>query len=162
MIDFTALAAELKADPAKLGYAEPLASGADGSIADLLNAPNAGTVQLAKIAKGDFLLALLPAAQALSAKDAPTQANWDRLLSLACANESIDVGNPGVKAILTGAVQAGLLTAEQATAAASRPGSRAEVLFGVGVIVDHSDVSKALGNFGKIVPPPQEGSNATS
>lgn len=161
-IDPAQLAAEIRTDPQALGYAAPLAAGQDGVIADLLNAVNpAYVVSLSIIDKGDFLIGMLPAASALAGQDAATQANWDRMISIACANNTIDVGNAAVQAVLTAAVQQNLLSQAQADAVTKRAGSRAEVLFGAGTVVTHTDVARALGNLGKIVPPPpaQQGGN---
>lgn len=166
-IDPTALAAELGADPQKLGYAAPLAAGADGAIADLLNAatgPGAATISLAALARNDFLIATSVVAVRLAVgvgSDGQTPltttviAKWSAALTQARAADPGSGIDLAVIQLLGNPVTDNVLTQAELTGITSRIGSRSEVLFGAGAVVNHADVSKALGNYGKIVPPPQ-------
>jgi hypothetical protein len=166
MIDPTALAAELSADPMHAGYAAPLAAGADGAVAALLNAttgPGAGALVLSFLAKNDFLIATSVVAVRLAigiGADGQTtladvvKAKWTAALDQARSADpgsSIDLA---VIQMLGDPVADGVLSTDELAKLKARTGSRAEVLFGAGSIVDHNDVSRALGNLGKIVGPP--------
>lgn len=146
-MDYTVLANEINTDPLTMGYAPFITSGADLAIADLLNsATGNGTAQINIILmpRGDFLISLLPGIAALSGMSAALQTKWDRLITVACANDNIAVSSLAVGAILDIAVQDGLLTSQQRNVIGKRTGSRAEVIFGAGTVVNHSDVAKAL------------------
>lgn len=141
------LAEEIGSDPAGLGYAPLSAAGADGAIAELLNAttgPGAGTVALDVASRGDFLAAIRPAYLTLPSLSPEMQAKWDRILEALNTSSSITV-DATTLGLLSVAVAEGVLTQAQADSAWHRAGSRAEVLFGPGVAVDASDVSHALG-----------------
>lgn len=145
MIDSTALASEITADPLGLGYAAQIAIGSDTGIAALLNAttgPGAAQVTLPGMSRDAFLSACLPGVIALAGLNGTIQAKWDRLLGVAQAADSITAAN--IAAVLSMAVTDGVLTSQQAAAIGVRTGSRAEVLFGAGTVVGASDVSMAL------------------
>ena len=82
-MDPNALQSELSTDPAKLGYAALVNAGSDQGVADLgnsLTGPGAALCTMASMSRDDFLTAILPAGLVLAAKDALTQAKWDRLI----------------------------------------------------------------------------------
>lgn len=146
-IDYAALKAELEADPKNLGYQANINLGRDLAVADLMNAttgPGAETVALPTITKGQFLLGIAPVGLTLPAKSVEIQAKWDRIISLASSADIVDIGNPTVSLLLQAAVADELITPEQIAAFSTRTGSRAEVLFGVGTVVRHEDIAKAL------------------
>ena len=146
-MDFTILANEINTDPLALGYAPFVSSGGDQSIADMLNSSTghgSATVKLTIMGRGEFLLSLVPAIATLATLSSTIENKWDRLITVACANETIDISSPVVGAILDSAVQDGLLTSQQRSVIGTRTGSRAETLFGAGVVVTHNDIAKAL------------------
>lgn len=142
-----ALAAELKADPLALGYADAIRAGNDQAVADLLNdraGKGAAPVALASVTRAQFLAGILPAILALAGKDDATQRKWDRIIGAAAAVDSVIVADPNIAAVYQMAIGDGLLSADQVAAATNRLGSRAEVLFGADAAVTTSDVSFAL------------------
>src|SRR5665213_1477562 len=142
-MNLTILQTELNTDPVNLGYAALISSGYDQSIADLLNnisGAGAAPIQLNVQPRGDFLISLLPAVNALSSASADLQSKWDRLLQVACSNDSIAVGSPAIKAVLDAAAQDGIITTDQRASIGMRIGSRAEVLLGAGTIIVNQQI----------------------
>jgi hypothetical protein len=145
-LDLSALKAELDTDPLALGYAALVTAGDDPAICEILNAATGegvGAVAMTDRTKGEFLLAVAPAVLGLASLSDTLQRKWDRMLGLLTATDTVEVGHPGVSALLDVAVIDGVLTADQKAAILTRPGSRAEVLFGPGVTVTPFDAGSA-------------------
>lgn len=142
-----ALAAELAADPASLGYADFAAAGRHGDIERVINATTgggAGSVVVASVSRPSFLKGLLPAALALSTEGkASLRDKYDRILAIVCASDPITIDAANL-AMLQMVVNDGLLTMPQAQAIYTRQGSRCEVTLGVGLYADSSDIAMAL------------------
>lgn len=143
-MDYEALKDELENDPEDLGYAPLVSSGAHLDLANLLNEPGAGPVSVEVMSKNDFLLAITPVLLRLPGKTAAVQAKWDRILALARAAESFHVNDPRVVNLLDLAVSDGILEQGEVNAMKTKTGSRAEVLFGIGSVVSHSDIANAF------------------
>jgi hypothetical protein len=140
MVDRTALAAELQADPAALGYAPLIASGADQAIADLLNATRARiTLPRALVPSWQLVNAIVPSEYAALA-----QAARDYLTMLAAAG-AVQLGGGPVRDGLAMIFGAGTATRANLMALLDRQGSRTEQLFGDSVTVSALDVARALG-----------------
>ncbi|MFL6141664.1 MAG: hypothetical protein ACJ72N_07315 [Labedaea sp.] len=133
------LTAELNGDPAALGYAVLVATGDDAGVAAILNAPTATNVFRNNIGVHEVVAAIAPADFA-----ALTVLQVAKLQLLFTGTTTIDATSANTRALFVG-IFAGMATsAASLTALASRPGSRAEVLFGTGTVVTASDVSLAL------------------
>jgi hypothetical protein len=143
-IDYVALATEINTDPTSLGYAQYLAVGDDTSIADILNAPKRNTVQSVSRSLNELLSLMISAAVQLASTDAAMQSKWDRIIKLATSANGVNPNDSTVQPIFNLAISDGLLTQTQVDAFCKQPGSRAELLFGVGVVIQHLDVAKAL------------------
>lgn len=142
-MDFAALATELNTDPKALGFAALIAAKNDQGCADLLNRASGAGAQ--SVFRND--IAPREIIQAIAAADftAATQLQISKL-SLMLASAPIDATLANVRANLQGIFSgASAATTNALTAVASRTGSRAEVLLGVGTVVGWQDVAKALG-----------------
>ena len=142
-MDYAALKTEITTDPKALGYAPYVASGSDGSIADLLNAMGTDVITIPDYTKEQFSTGIIPAVLALATASTALQSKWDRLLSMTLAQSVIhySVAAP----LLSILVSDGLITQSQIDAFTKRPGSRAEVLFGAGTVISSEDVAKSEG-----------------
>jgi hypothetical protein len=150
------LKSEIVNDPQNLGL-KALASVAEGgtafssqdaTIADLLNSLSGNGTALVSppsLDKNSFMANISIALGALLASSAQTQSKYQFLLTYINSFQGdLDMTNGVLQAFLGGMVTDSLLTSPQATAAAQRVGSRAEVLWGAGRVITQSDVSKAL------------------
>lgn len=140
------LRTELESDPVGLGYSDHIAAGRDGDIESLINAitgPGVGTVTLPSVPTPAVLLGLAPAMLILNDKDEKTRDRWDRIIGTIQAVDTLTI-NASNLATFGLAIVDGLLTLQQAEAIYKRPGTRAEVLFGVNAYADSSDIAKAL------------------
>jgi hypothetical protein len=137
MIDLLALKAELQADPLGLGYAAHLASGTDWKLAELLNAVRAGiSIDRGVIPSYEIINATVPAEWAsLSA------ANKQLYQTLTGAGQ-VDSQNANTRAAFLQMFAQGTATRAALAALVTRPGSRAEQLWGESVTV--LQVSRAL------------------
>ena len=156
MIDYTALKTELTTDPKAMGYASQLGI-SDIAIATLLNATTgngAATISISSMTRGEWDAQLIPMEDQVTTGtnlsgttlSAAVIAKWNARISAFRGGDpaiSVAVMTP----LLNSAVSDGLITSAFITQITSRIGSRAEVLFGEGTVIDHSDVSKALGNW---------------
>ena len=136
-VDLTALNTELTSDPTALGYASHVAAGADGTLAELLNRTRPTiSVKRATIQTWEIIAATESAdwtALSVEAKD--------RYRVIVSAGV-IDVSDANIRALLGALLPAGSATRANLIARISRPGSRAEQLFGVSVSSD--EIAKAL------------------
>lgn len=138
-MDLTALKIELQTDPAGLGYGPHLLTGSYSPVVGLLTAARAGvTVFRGVIPAYEVINATEPAEwTALSA------AEKQRYQTLTGAGE-VDVSNANVRAAFSAMFGVGTATRAALIALATRPGSRAEQLWGVGTSVSAEDVARAL------------------
>lgn len=146
-MDYSVLKNEITNDPTKIGYAALLASGSDAGISPALNA-----LTQARISRGIVSVSVFMAdfgAQVLALKADPTLSvapQFAALLWSLSIVSTIDYSNPVVLGGLAGMAKASVsgLTQDQITLITTRPASRADVLFGAGVIVSPADVAQAM------------------
>ena len=141
-IDSQALATEITTDPAALGYAAPLAAGADQALADILNLVRTGVTF--KIDREPITAAAFLAQCSSTEFLALTQLKLSQL-STVFAAQMIDINDVSTQAILLGIFPAAGTTKANIQAILKRNGSRAEVLFGRGAIVTADDIARARG-----------------
>lgn len=133
------LSTEISTDPAALGYAALVAAGNDAGVVALLNAPTATAVFRRDIGVHEVVAAIAPADFA-----GLTVLQVAKLQLLFTGTTTIDASSANTRALFVG-IFSGLPTSSASlTSLASRPGSRAEVLFGVGTVITGNDVSLAL------------------
>lgn len=149
-MDYTALHTELTTDPLAMGYAAHLTLPVtdDAIVANMLNAltgVGAGMVIIPTYTKESFATGILPAVQALPTATTALQAKWNPMLNVALAMGTVlySAASP----LLAGLITDGLMTQAQVDAFTKRTGSRAEVLFGAGTIIDWRDVAKSMGRM---------------
>lgn len=157
-MDYDALKTEIQTDPKGLGYAPFVASGADGSVAALLNAatgPGAQSVNLPTLSSDTVRKIVFPCISAWPAASAAVQTKWQQWLATLQGGVGTVDNDAEFQALLSALVaDFGALTgsggvppldAARVTRYTTKVGSRAEVLFDeVGVVVTHEDVAKAL------------------
>lgn len=148
-MDYAALRDELVNDPVGMGYHDHIQDGIsnDVKLAELLNDPTSvgsGTISMEFVPRNQFLIGVSPAAILLADKDAIVQAKWDRLLMFASSVDHISMNNPVIQGMMSLAIQDGILSQDQIDSFSKRTGSRAEMLFGEGTRVTHTDVAIAL------------------
>lgn len=152
-IDYAALKSELQTDPNAYGYAAT--NGNDVAKADLLNLARAAiTIRRSDVPAKDLWEAIdVGDYTALQANPTATQLSLERrylawmtgLPTFGTVRILNDDGSNGpVAANLLAMFPAGSTTRARIVALASRNGSRAEQLFGQGVVVTAQDVGKAL------------------
>lgn len=149
-MDYAALKTELTTDPKAIGYASQL-NISDIAVAAMLNATTgngAATVNLPSIAHDDLAILIAPVVMALSTATAALQAQWGPMLQLIGGIQSVALNaqNLGMLNALSADFPT-QLPASAVTAATTRMGSRAEVLFGVGTVVSWTDIAKAMGRI---------------
>ena len=150
-MDYSALKTELTTDPKGLGYAASLASTNDVQTAALINAatgPGAAVVPLVSLSHGDFAMLIAPVVMGLSTATAALQAKWAPMLQLLGGVNTVN---------LTSEVMGMLddlstdfptpFPASAVTAATTKEGSRAEVLWGAGTVISWQDVAIAMGRM---------------
>lgn len=146
---------ELTTDPLALGYASHI-NISDNAIADMLNAKTgagAAAITLAQVGKGAVLLGTVPVldqlASGLTLAAAPitpeVQAKWQNRFSALRAGSDTLACSPQFIGMLMQLVSDGLTQQPYIDAIIKRAGSRAEVLWGAGTVVQPSDVQAALG-----------------
>lgn len=141
-MDYAALKAELQNDPTARGYAAHLTAGTFSPVADLLNEVQGGiTIDRPFVPGWEFLAALVWADLTGLAAGAR-----DYLLALA-GMESVPTDQPNVRAALLAILPGGSDTLANLAALQVRNGSRAEQLFGAGVVVSASDAVTAWRDF---------------
>lgn len=159
-MDHDALRSEIETDPAGVGYAALVAAGNDTAVAGLLNADF--DTHLGLVGIPDVQAELhkfvhssgLPVWLVIEDTADDTQANAG--LRAACRMvravatsryENVDLSLLAVAGALDALLLGGVLTEAQREALddlATRARSRAEVVFGAGVVVSHTDVAVAL------------------
>ena len=146
MISHAALLVELQTDPMQLGYAAPLAIGNLDALATLLNSltsPGAALISLPTVTHDQFELGLAPALLGFSSLPSNIQAKWQPILDALNSSSTIVIDTQTM-GLLSIAVSDGVMTSAQAVAIYQRIGTRAEVLFGAGTVVQDSDLSAAI------------------
>lgn len=170
-INYATLTTEIQSDPRGYGYATPLAAGSDTGVADLLNrvrdgtggpVPN-GTVPLNPTAAGGVASGIITirrtditgsevfhailTADLVNSPNA-LQAQWYNALITApfpIRLLNADGSATPVRDNVIALVRAGTPTLQRLGALETRPGSRAEELFGPNTRVSADDVARALG-----------------
>ena len=134
----------LQTDPAGLGYA-PLVAAHDAiGLAGLLNdTTKGGTIIRATVTAADLQGCVVPAEYA--ALSAVQQNAWSAIL-VAAAGNGVPVSNANIRAQVTAIWGAATTTRANCAALQSRPGSRAEALWGDGTVVTDLDVRQVLWN----------------
>jgi hypothetical protein len=136
-----ALASEINNDPAVLGYAPPKAAGNDQGVADLLNA--VGSTPAFQVNREPISVALFVENIDPTEFSALTQLQVSRLSAL-FAGGTLNINGTRTQQNLLNIFPAAGATKTNVSALLKRFGSRAEVLFGNGVVITANDVSKAL------------------
>lgn len=147
MIDPTELGTEISTDPEGLGLGELYDEGQYQGVANALNSltgPGAASINLPSVSKDNFILAIAPALLVIPTLSSDLQTKWNLILNTVLGVNLIDLTNSNVTDLLEDAVSDGVLTSDQVTAATTRIGSRAEVLWGAGTVVSAEDVSLAI------------------
>ena len=153
-IDHVKLRTELQTDPAALGYAPLVAAGSDGAVADLLNRANRSgrrPVSVRDLLRWAAKTGVL--ADIVGASQSAVMPKGARAVALAALKllerlDTLDLDDLDIRAMLDALVAAGVMTAVQRDdllTLGNATVSRAEQLFGLGAIVDHLDVARALG-----------------
>ena len=140
------LKTELDTDPKAIGYAQQV--GNDAVIAGMLNsltAPGAETITLPVMTHDQFAALIAPAVMELGSSTA-MQTKWNPMLTLASSAQNVGT-TPQNMGLLNALVADGLMTAEQVTAGTTRIGSRAEVLYGAGTVIEWQDIARAEGRL---------------
>lgn len=146
-IDYSALATEINKDPKNIGYAQYALTGADTLVADLLNAitgNGASPITLASMSNADFVTVFLPYLANLSGLSVQKQSFYTLIWQTILAMPVINFTDATVTGVMAQAISDQLLTQQQAITLNQRTGSRAEVLFGAGITIQHQDIAQAL------------------
>lgn len=141
-----ALKAELTgADPRGYGYAALIAAGVYQTVADRLNLSRDGTNGGPAISINRGTIPTQELVEAVVQSEMPSNASQrDWLIMVASGVQvRVDAGSTA-RAGLLAIFGAATTTRANLTAASSRPGSRAEELFGAAVHITASDVDQAL------------------
>lgn len=145
-IDYAALKTEILTDPNNYGYAGPLASRTDWQVAALLNEIRAGiTVPRADVTPLEVIEAI-NVSDFVTSPASTLYASW---LSALLQYPSLrilkaDGSDTRVMSNVMKLLTNGSASETRLRALASRTGSRAEQLFGVGTVVAVSDIGTAL------------------
>lgn len=136
-VSFAVLASEIASDPRALGFAGK----SDFEIATLLNTPGASaeTIFRSYVDTEDVVAGIVR-----SEYDALAAAGKTYLNEVVLKARRVRTGDATLRSQLAALFGAGTTTRANLTAVASRPASRAEILFGEGVSVSDSDVARAL------------------
>jgi hypothetical protein len=141
--NLAALHQELTQDPLSLNYAAHIASGDDGGLAALLNAPRAGqTCQSGSLTRQQ-VLAAITLTDLAAGKDGDFLAWVDQLCQMPVG---LDLNNAKVQAVFTRFFASGTASFNALAALMSISGcSRAQALFGVTCVIGAMDVARAMG-----------------
>lgn len=134
---------ELTTDPLSLNYAAHIASGDDGGLAALLNAPRAGqTCQSGSLTRQQVLGAIT-LSDLGAGKDSDFLAWVDQLCQMPVG---LDLNNAKVQAVFTRFFASGTASFNALAALMQVSGcSRAQALFGVLTVIAVTDIATALG-----------------
>lgn len=150
-MDYAALHTEITTDPLAVGYASPLAAMNDNAVAALLNAVTgvgAATITLLSLSHDALATLIAPVTMNLSIASTILQTKWAPMLTLIGGISSFQTTpqNMGMLNALSADFPT-QLPANAITAATTRIGSRAEILFGVNTIIDWQYVAVAMGRM---------------
>jgi hypothetical protein len=121
-------------------YAELIDAGSDQGIADMLNAVDPTII----VPRGRVETWEILAATVRTEWEALTADAKQLYLTIISAGV-VDTTDPQIRAMLGSLFPAGTATRANLLARLTRPGSRAEQLFGTGTVISAVDVAKALG-----------------
>ncbi len=154
---YTQLGADIKADTgnlaATIGTTMAYLTGptvtADGVIANLYNTVSVdNSIAVISITRDDLLYALSAPILAVltdQAAQVAKSAKYGPVLQMLNMLTVIQMDNASLTTVFTDLVTDGYATSAQITAITNRSGSRAELLFGAGTVLDHYDVAVSLG-----------------
>ena len=155
-MDYTLLKTELTTDPLGLGYASTLPTSdiATASLLNSLTGKGTATITIPLFSRGELLALLIPLEDQLSSgvtisNTALTQLvlnKWSGRFDALRSGDTFIATNI-ILPLLNSAVTDNITTAASITQITTRTGSRAEVLFGAGTVIQHSDISKAMGRW---------------
>lgn len=137
-----ALRSEIQTDPAGVGYAPAAASGADGAVADLLNAAGVG-VGYSIFRKSVGVHEVIGAIDSANFASL-TALQLAKLQLLFAGTADVDATDLNTRNIATGIFTGMAATLANLAVLVKRQGSRAEVLWGDGTRVSADDVGHAL------------------
>lgn len=141
--ELAALKQELQQDPLSLNYAAHLASGDDGGLAALLNAPRAGQTCQSGPLTTQQVLAAITLSDLASGQDTALLA-WIQVI--AAMPVGLDLNNAKVAAVFQRFFASGTASLTALAALRTVIGcSRGQALFGVATTIDAADVAAALG-----------------
>lgn len=150
-LTYPALKQELQADPRAYGYAAVIATGVYANVAALLNAVRDGTTAApngvvgAAISVNRGTISAQELVEAIVQSEMPTNASQRDWLIMVASGARVRVDTASTaRAGLLAIFAAGTATRTNLTTVSSRPGSRAEELFGLGVAITGDDVGQAL------------------
>lgn len=162
-MDYKLLNTEITTDPLGLGYAPFVASGNDQGIADLLNRKNDAYLVIVPVIPVSRVLewagtrhgAASSPMKAITAAanddSSPVQDVAQVALRVFGTLQSIDLSRLATAGMVQGLTLAGIFTSAQRDALLAlqnvSPSSRAEVLFGAGVLLTSNDVARSFGRF---------------
>jgi hypothetical protein len=135
------LAAEINTDPAGLGLPALAAAHNDAAVAAALNAPTASLISLGTISKQDFVFKWAFITVRIVGLPAALSAKWQWLFAVAVESGIVVLDGALLIATRAAAIADGLCTAAEWDSVALRPGSRAELRWGVGTIVSADRVA---------------------
>lgn len=134
MVDLAALRVELQGDPQHLGYA-----GGDNEVAAKLNAPSTAIAIDRGVIDGREVVSATTPAEFL----ALSGSQQNLYLALTGASGGVDSANALVRQAFSTIFGSTTATRAALVALLTRPGSRAEKLWGAGTIVDDALVGQA-------------------
>ena len=132
-----------------LGYAPSLASTNDIVTASLINATTgkgAAVVALPSLSHDEFAMLIAPVGMGLSTATTTLQAKWSPMLQLFGGVQTVNL-TPQIMGMLDDLSTdfPTPLPAATVTASTTKEGSRAEVLWGAGTVVQWQDIAIAMG-----------------
>jgi hypothetical protein len=134
-INTAQLRSEIQTDPIALGYAAPVAAKNWQGVADILNNPNQGAINVSHVNSQALQSAVNPAEYL-----ALSQGQRD-LWAAILAQGSVSVNDAGIKAQALAVFTAAATSTRAAfTQLLTKPASRAEALFGLGTVIGYYDV----------------------
>lgn len=153
-MDYLALKTEIQTDPANLGIDDLIVTGRDNQIADILNYKQyRGPVPIVEISSYCVVNGIIGACEVVASN--PTMPDQLRAVCITVTTllrddfrlTTCDTDDPAFQMACAGLIQAGLMTENNVNAMIAMGEnrySRAEVVFGPGTYVSHTDVAIAL------------------
>lgn len=141
-----ALKSEILNDPASLGYAGK-SPALQAQLLNSLTGPGSGTIARKLVSNTDpAMRAMLAGAwkNVRSSNDASLKQDYNTLITLVGQIGSVTPGDANTQAVIAQAIADGIVSLGQVAAVSSRVGSRAEVLWGDGTIVEWIDIARVM------------------